>query len=389
MKILIIDESINRVGGVERVLSVLANKLSENNEVKVISEHKSSQKPFYDYNSNINISYLIDSQKYKSGKLKGKSLRYYFYRIFEKINNNTILKARIKKSLSEFSENDVIIFGRAFTAIDFLKYGRIDKSKTKIYVRDAIHLKYYSKKIQKMIKNLFPKYVDTFIVSSNESITAYEAFFGKNSPKLKKIYNPLGIVPKKGFDFESKTIISIGRLDSQKGFENLIKAYKIVSTNYRDWKLKIYGDGIYYSKLDDLIKSLDLVKSVEICPSTKNVVDVFNSSAIFVLPSRYEGYANVLVEALSCGIPSISYNWLMGVEEIIKDGENGLVVQLKDRDDYFYGIDSDEDSQNLAEKIEFMIENKEVCDRVSNEAVKIINSRNIDVIIEEWIKLIN
>lgn len=389
MKILMIDESINRVGGVERVISVLANKLNENNKIDVISEYKSSTEPFYEYNSSVNITYLIDSQKYKSASLKDKNLLYYFFRLFEKINDKMVLGKRIKHAVADFDHYDVIVFGRVFTAIDFLKHEFVKNGNTKIIVRDAIHLEYYSKHVQRQIKKIFPKYVDTFVVSSNESIKAYENFFGNFDVKMRKIYNPLGIVPNKGFDFDSKTIVSIGRLDSQKGYENLIKAYKIVSDKHKDWKLNIYGDGVYYSKLYNLIKKLDLKDNVRICPSTKNVVEVFNSSSIFVLPSRYEGYANVLVEALACGIPSVSYNWLMGVEEIINDGINGYVVPLQNRFKYFHGYDNDCDSQNLAEKIEYLINNETICKKFSNESVKIINSRIIDAIIKEWMELIN
>lgn len=235
----------------------------------------------------------------------------------------------------------------------------------------------------------FPKIVDQFIVSSDESMNEYQKFFGTNLVNMKKIYNPLGIVPKQSYNTESKTIISVGRMDSQKGYDALIKAFALVYKDHPDWQLKLYGNGNYEKYLRRLVDTLDLSSSVEILPPIKDVVKVFNSAAIFALPSRYEGYANVLVEAMSCGMPCVSYNWLMGVEEIIKDGENGFVVPLQNRDDYFKGIYSNQDINNLAQKINYMIENPKVCKKISKESMKIANSRELTNIINEWLELID
>lgn len=388
MKILFIDESINRVGGVERVISTLSNKLSNNNNVDVMSVYKSSDKPFYQYNENVNISYLIDSRKYKTNKLKSKNIKYYFFRFFEKLKDKLILNKKIDKMILNFNNYDVIIFGRVFTAIDFLNRLK-DRTNAKVIVRDAIHLEYYSEEVKNKIKTLFPKYVDKFIVSSDESINAYNKFFSNNEGlELVKIYNPLGILPNVKYNFSSKTIISIGRLDEQKGYDNLIMAFSLISDKYNDWKLKIYGDGNYENYLKKIISDKNLKNQVEILPSVKDVVKIFNESSIFVLPSRYEGYANILVEALSCGIPSVSYDWYMGVEEIIDDEINGFVVKLKNRKDYFNGINYKEDIENLSKKIEYMINNQNKCLEISKNASSIIDSRSIEIIIDKWIKII-
>jgi len=387
MKILIIDESINRVGGVERVISTLANKLCDNNEVFVLSEYKSSDKPFYMYNKNVKIKYLIDSQKYITNRLKSKNLKYYIFRAIEKVRDTIILNRKIKEEVCKLNDFDLIIFGRVFTALDFFRNVK-RKINSKVIVRDAIHLEYYTKKIQNDMKKYFPKYVDKFIVSSDESINNYGNFFNSNSVEIKKIYNPLGIIPNCGYSYNNKTIVSIGRLDNQKGFENLISAFKIVYSNNNDWHLKIYGSGNYESKLKNEIKKYNLETAVEILPTTKNVVDVFNNSSIFVLPSRYEGYANILVEAMACGIPSISYNWLMGAEEIIDDKVNGIIVKLNDRYKYFNGEQDCDDIQNLANAIEYLISNPAVCESFSKKSISIVESRNIDNILDEWLKII-
>ena len=387
-KIYIIDECIDRVGGVERVICTLANKLVKDNDVTIISENKSRITPFYTYDKKVKIKYLDDKFVIKSSSLKNKNFIYYFYKVIEKINKKIIINYKIKKVAKELEIADVVVFGRVFTALDFLKYIN-KKNNTKIIVRDAINLEYYSKKTKLEIKKYFKGKIDYLIASSDESINIYKEFFGDNEINILKIYNPLGIVPKKGFSYNNKKVVSIGRLDVQKGFDYLIEAFFIVLKKHKDWKLEIYGDGNEKDNLLSLINELNLENNISILPSNKDVVNILNNSSIFVLPSRYEGYANILVESLSCGVPSISYNWMTGVEEIIQNNKTGIIVNLQNRIDYFYNKNKNsKDIINLANAINYLIENEEVCNKFSNESIKITNTRDSDLIIEQWLNLI-
>ena len=107
------------------------------------------------------------------------------------------------------------------------------------------------------------------------------------------------------------------------------------------------------------------------------------------MASRFEGYANALVEAMACGLSCISYDWLMGVDEIIKHNENGLIVNLTDRYRYFKTLDIiDEDINILADMIIKTIEDKNMREKFKDEAPKIVNSRKKDKIIEKWLKIV-
>lgn len=389
MKILLWDECINNMGGVERILSTIANCLSKNNEIIVISKYKTRNEPFYQYSDEIKIHYLIDLTKNWSVKLKKKGLLFYIIRLVEKIREFICNKVKAIYYMKKYSKVNVIIFGRVFMAVDYLPLIS-QKQNKKIIVRDAIHLLFFNDKIKSKMKKLFPKYVTKFIVSSDESINEYEKFFNSSRIKMLKVYNPLSIKPIVKYSYYNKTVISIGRFDSQKGFENLIMAFQMVHQKFPDWQLKIYGSEFnnYKEYLDTLIKKIHGFKYIKLLPPSKDVVSIFNQSSIFVSTSRYEGYANVLVEALSCGLPSISYNWLFGVDEIIKHKENGLIVPLKNRKDYFLGGIYQEDIDALAKSIIYLIENPIICDQISLNAKNIIEERYEDKIMAKWIELI-
>ena len=94
---------------------------------------------------------------------------------------------------------------------------------------------------------------------------------------------------------------------------------------------------------------------------------------------------DILVEALACGIPSISFNWLTGVEEIINK-ENGIIVNLKDRYRYYKGIDNAEDIENLSQAMKKLIRDPQLCENMSEKAVEIEKTRNIETILQKWDK---
>lgn len=390
MKIYLIGECLDKVGGVERVMNALANGLiSKNDNLTVISETKNSDATFYKYDEKIKINYLVKYYPLLSNKFSSKLL-FYPIRTIEYIGKKVKLRKKIKTFIKKINEEDVVIFDRVYVALDWLPLFKKYNKYPRVITRDAIHLHYFSRHTKKKMMKYFPTMVDTFIVSSDESINEYKKFWGNTKINMIKIYNPLGITPKSGYDFNAKTIISLGRMDdNQKGYENIIKAMIFVHKENPNWKLVLYGDGKNKKRYQRLIDNYNANDYIFIKPSSKNIVDLFNKSSIYIMGSRFEGYANVLVEALTCGIPSISYDWYCGVEEIIKDDINGKIARLKNRYDYFRGKDCDEDAIKLANEINRLIDNPDIAKRYSDNSIKIIESRNVDNIINKWIKIIN
>lgn len=348
----------------------------------MISFYKTRETEYFQYNDNIKIKYL------SLRKMRESTNKYinFIFRLWKKIYETLILKYRIKKVTKKITKEDIIICGRVEVALKIMEHLKYYK---KLIVRDAIHYYYFGKKTQKRMKKKFPSKVNTFIVSSNESLNKYNEIFGSSSMKMKKIYNPLGIVPKVQYNFDNKTIIAVGRYDKQKGFENLIKAFDDVYTKYPDWNLNIIGNNDDDELLKRIIKPLKSKDNIHLVKNNRNIVEELHKASMFVMPSRYEGYANALVEALSCGIPAISFNWLLGVEEIIKDNVNGKIVKLEDRYKYAQEIDNEKDIKKLFNAIIELIEDKEKCENMSREAPKITESRDKDKIIQEWIDIIN
>ena len=118
----------------------------------------------------------------------------------------------------------------------------------------------------------------------------------------------------------------------------------------------------------------NLLQSVKINVPTDRIFDEYNNSSVFLLTSRYEGFGLVLVEAMSCGVPCISFDCPNGPAELITHGEDGLLVPLGD-------------IEKLAESIEWMITHEEERLRMSNNARQKAKKYTAEVIMPQWVEL--
>ena len=124
----------------------------------------------------------------------------------------------------------------------------------------------------------------------------------------------------------SKHILTVGRLSHQKAQDILLRAYALVVATNPDWKLVIVGDGPKKRSLVAQATALDLLNHVEWIDWTSDIERCYENAQVFVLPSRFEGTPNVLLEAMSFGLPSIVSDASPGPLEHVVDEETGLVV---------------------------------------------------------------
>lgn len=178
-------------------------------------------------------------------------------------------------------------------------------------------------------------------------------------------------IPKLG-----KRVITAGRLSKQKGYDILITAWEAVHQKHPDWILDIYGAGEDENSLRNQLLNSGLGSSVIIHTPTPEIYDKYMESDFYVLSSRWEGFGLVLTEAMSCGIPCVSFDCPYGPSDIIADNEDGLLVE-------------NGNAGQLAEKICFLIENENIRLEMGKKARENVKRYLPENIIKQWEELFN
>lgn len=129
---------------------------------------------------------------------------------------------------------------------------------------------------------------------------------------------------------DAKVIAAMGRLDPQKGFDLLMDAFSKLSLQHPAWHLVIFGEGSARPVLEAHIGRLGLGTRVHLPGLVRTARRYLAEADLFVLPSRFEGFPNVLLEAMACGLPVVSFDCPSGPGEIIRDGHDGLLVKAGD-----------------------------------------------------------
>ncbi|WP_146536271.1 glycosyltransferase [Rubripirellula reticaptiva] len=124
----------------------------------------------------------------------------------------------------------------------------------------------------------------------------------------------------------NRQVVSVGRLEIEKGFDRLIDAFAPVVKRYPDWKLQIIGEGSQRGPLENQIRQLGLTSSVSLAGWIQPVWQPLAAATIFVSSSHYEGFPSALMEAMAAGVPSVSVDCPSGPRQIICDTLNGLLV---------------------------------------------------------------
>lgn len=356
MKILIICRCLG-IGGAERVATSWANGLQNlNNSVYVLTDTSIPQT--YHLANHIEILPLPNNL-YKSSGIKQNFFNRYAY-----------IK-EVKKIIDEKSI-DVIIKIMHVNAMELLLARKFSKRKPPIIMTD--HNSYerpssvpmsLTSKFQKFWLN---RYFDkvTVLTQRDKEITDRHHLHN-----VEVLYNPVTLRPIENANIKRENIVlAVGRLDSWhvKGFDNLIKAWNIISKKYPEWKLKIVGNGKESTK--KYLKSLSSnPKQLEIAEFNQNVEEEYRQAQIFVLSSRYEGWGLVLVEAMSQGCACIACDYCGRQSEIIDDHKNGILCKP-------------DDVESLANNIDKLVSDSKLRSNLQHNAPK-----NIDTFSEENVAL--
>jgi N-acetylgalactosamine-N,N'-diacetylbacillosaminyl-diphospho-undecaprenol 4-alpha-N-acetylgalactosaminyltransferase len=325
---------------------------------------------FYKVQENVEVVFLENSKPFESG--------------IKKLLKLPFLALKYKKLLKEKNIDISLSFMNRPNYVNVLAKLLGSKSKTIISERAMPSLQ-HKNGLQGfinrfLIRNLYKK-ADLVISNSIGNQKDLKETF---KVKAKIIYNVLDFNCEKREKFKKFTFINVGRLDEGKNHKLLIKAFKKAGI---EADLLIIGDGPLRGELENLVNNLNLEEKVKFLGKRNNVNYMLAKSHCFVFSSNYEGFPNVLLEALACNLPVISTDCLSGPREIL--APNTEYKNIKDIEIAEYGILVPvNNEEKLAKAMKLIYEDNELRYNFRNKAKNRAKEFEVKRIIKEWEKII-
>lgn len=372
MKIIYCTHSTYNPGGMERVLLNKVTYLSQlpGWEVAVVTTDQNQRPPFYPFPervrmTDLGINYSEDNEKGAWKKITG-----YLRKRKEHKRKLTALLLKEKPDIvvslypSESSFiPDIKDGSRKVLELHYCKFFRLQ------YGRKGL-LGWIDKLRTRQDEQIVRRF-DKFVVLTNED----RGYWG-NLPNIEVIPNAAMHVSDAYSDVMNKRVIAVGRLDYQKGFDRLIQAWELVqyTGKFTDWKLDIFGQGEWREMLQQMIDKAELQNTVCLNRPTKQIGEEYVKSDMLVMSSNYEGFPMVMIEAMACGLPVVSFDYKCGPKDIIQTGINGLLVP-------------NGDIQALADAMMKVMEDEAYRKMLSLNARKVVDTYSEQAVMSQWIRL--
>lgn len=370
MKIIYCIASVYNPGGMERVLLNKVRWLSERDgyEVAVVTTDQQGRPPFYAFPekvrmTDLGINYSVDNGRAPIAKI----LSYFRKRRQHKKALTELLlreKADIVVSLypSESSFIPSIRDGsKKVLELHYCKYFRLQYGRSGLL---GLADRFRTWQDERIVRRF-----DRFVVLTREDAGYWGAL-----PNLQVIPNAALQLPDVRHDDASRRVIAVGRLDYQKGFDRLLQAWALLPEDLRaDWRLDIFGQGEWEPMLRQMTADLGIIGSARINRPTTQIFQEYAASAFLAMSSHYEGFPMVLIEAMACGAPGVCFDFKCGPKDIIRDGENGLIVP-------------EGDIPALARAMERMMRDDALRARMSARAREVTETYSEENVMEQWEK---
>ena len=372
MKIIYCTHSLCNPGGMERVLvnkvTYLVEKLHW--DVSIVTTDQKGRPVFYPLPkgvrmTDLGINYSDDNAKHPIGKIFGYLLKRRTHRkrltellMKEKADIVVSLYPSESSFIPEIKDGSKKVLELHYCKFFRLQYGRsgllgwIDRWRTK--------------QDERIVRRF-----DKFVVLTKED----KGYWG-NLPNIEVIPNAAKFIGNTYSDVLRHRVIAVGRMDYQKGFDRLICAWEIIQQHeqFKDWHLDIFGQGEWRDMLQQMIDERGLGASVALNAPTKSIGREYADSAMLVMSSNYEGFPMVMIEAMACGLPVVSFDFKCGPKDIINNNENGILVH-------------NGDIQGLADAMMRLMEDENLRKRMSEEAKKVVDTYSEETVMKQWTKL--
>ena len=325
IKIVFCTPAIYSAGGVERVVAVKANYFAERlgYDVSIIVTEGKGSDAFFPVSNQVRIiNYELNFEELWQLPFWKKVIAY--------IRKQRLFKKKLEADLMQLRPDFVIsTLRREINFINQIKDGSIKIGE--LHVNRA-NYRTFDGRNSNWVKRLFSRFwsrsllchlkqLDRMVVLTDSALSDWPEL-----DNVVKIPDPLPFKIESNSELSAKRVVSIGRYAYDKGNDLLLRAWAIIEKQAPDWTLDVYGNGDRASYQQQLVElGIDQQRCHLLGPTT-DVKKAYLSSSLFVLPSRFEGFGLVLIEAMACGVPVIAFDCENGPRSIINHGASGFLI---------------------------------------------------------------
>jgi glycosyltransferase involved in cell wall biosynthesis len=357
MKLTLVISSLER-GGAERIISVLASAWAEQGKQVTLILFDDMESPAYPIHRNVVLQSLHVTNEAAKDPLQA------LYRNLRRIR---LLRRAIRKS-----RPDIVIsfldFPNVITLLATRGLG------VPVIVSERANPQYVElKPIWKFLRRRLYPLAAALVCQTGAMVAQLQqqikvAGYAIPNPVALPTAIAAGV---SGGNANARTVIAMGRLVPQKGFDLLLEAFAAIAGRHPEWSIKVLGKGPLKMQLEAQAESLGLKDRVSFVGTASDPFPVLRAADLFVFSSRFEGFGNALAEAMACGLPVISFDCPAGPADIIRNGVDGVLVPA-------------EDVAGLARAMDHLMSDTAARQRLACRAPEVLERFSLERVLDLW-----
>lgn len=312
-------------GGVQTVVRNLAEDLARRHDVELVSVVRTRAEPVHPVPESVQVRSLVDARRGRAEDPELELASKLIPRQEPHYETYSLATDRALKRFFRSLDQGVVVGMQPGTA---LAVARLAKPSMVRIGQDHRPARVRRGRLRRALARQLPK-LDAFLTLTEADADTYRAFLDP-SLRVEAIPNAAPSFSGERSTLEHKVVTAAGHLRRAKGFDRLVEAWATVAEVHPDWELRIFGTGRRHAELEQQIEALGLRGKVRLMGYSTRLRDEIARSSLFVMSSRVEGYGMVIVEAMSCGVPVVSFDAPHGPASIVHDGVDGFLVPNDD-----------------------------------------------------------
>ncbi len=376
-KIAIFTYSIYTMGGEQKIVTMIANRLCHDYDVTIFTMDPSAGKSMYNLSEHVSVKFFHPYAKDAVSVIARGMVHmipWLAYDVFPETIKRAYCHDEYARKMNDLLGNSYdTVIATAWQLSILLgmakqKYGL--KCNTIGWLHSSyeayFQIKYlYLYKNEKIFSD-YAKFLNRVVVLNEHYAKDYKNKLGLTCDV---IYNPKGLTSDKKSDLNRKQFVACGRFTNEKGFDLLIKAFAIFARENNEWTLSIVGDGALRKKYVNMIEEFHISDRVKLWGKLDDVIPPLLDSSIYVLSSRYEGFPTCVTEAYEVGLPVIAFD-IPAMIPLSKNGASILVTPY--------------DVNEMAEQMKRLAADEALRIEMGSKALEIVKELEINQIMDRW-----